>query len=492
MNDYFKLLEISMDLEGDELRTVINEKRKLWLNRCNSPDLLKRQDAERMLQIIDEAEKVLLDEDKRADYIEELENFQSANIPDRMSLQQYHDKITALSKERKFLEILSLGDIAKNIYPNDTFILIHLGLASYMLSKYEEAIGYYAKAIEISPQDGLIYNEMGNCRYKQCQYFEAAKLFRSALMLNFSDPDLLPLLASSLDKETYQIVNLPPGLPVQGAAIKIGFSEEAIQIMEDLYKQNPSEKKYTKQLQKYYMNKLLVLTEKYMGRTIFFSKQGVFRFQVQTQDKPQIVESSYIWWHGNKKIPSSKEYRLINELINKIYSFSDLDISITKLVDNVCGFLKENVVILNQVVEHVQNNIISPGMVEYAGFKKRLFAAIIDVILVLIISRFLKIFLPLIMFQLNDIISVLTGWIYFAGMECSAYQATVGKIALKIEVTDLDGNRISFVQATIRYFSKLISSLILFIGFIMVEFTEKKQALHDILAGCLVVMKQQD
>lgn len=62
-------------------------------------------------------------------------------------------------------------------------------------------------------------------------------------------------------------------------------------------------------------------------------------------------------------------------------------------------------------------------------------------------------------------------------------------MALGIKVTDMSGNRVSFGKATGRYFGKFISALILSIGFIMVAFTEKKQGLHDMMAGCLVVNK---
>jgi len=80
-------------------------------------------------------------------------------------------------------------------------------------------------------------------------------------------------------------------------------------------------------------------------------------------------------------------------------------------------------------------------------------------------------------------------WLYYSLLESSAWQATLGKKALGLEVTDLDGNRISFGRATGRFFAKFISTIILFIGYIMAGFTEKKQALHDILAGTLVIRK---
>jgi uncharacterized RDD family membrane protein YckC len=79
-------------------------------------------------------------------------------------------------------------------------------------------------------------------------------------------------------------------------------------------------------------------------------------------------------------------------------------------------------------------------------------------------------------------------WLYFALME-SLKGATLGKMALGIIVTDMNGNSISFGRATGRYFAKIISGLIFCIGYIMAGFTQQKQALHDIIAGCLVVNK---
>jgi uncharacterized RDD family membrane protein YckC len=93
------------------------------------------------------------------------------------------------------------------------------------------------------------------------------------------------------------------------------------------------------------------------------------------------------------------------------------------------------------------------------------------------------------MFSKIILISVVASWLYFALMESSPWQATLGKKALGLEVTDLDGRRISFPRATGRYFGKIVSSFILMIGYIMAGFTERKQALHDMMAGCLVIRK---
>ena len=87
------------------------------------------------------------------------------------------------------------------------------------------------------------------------------------------------------------------------------------------------------------------------------------------------------------------------------------------------------------------------------------------------------------------LIRTVLNWLYYALLESSAWQATLGKKALGLEVTDMDGRRIGFGRATGRFFAKIISALILWIGFIMAGFTEKKQALHDMIAGTLVIRK---
>ncbi len=77
--------------------------------------------------------------------------------------------------------------------------------------------------------------------------------------------------------------------------------------------------------------------------------------------------------------------------------------------------------------------------------------------------------------------------LYFAGMESSASQATIGKMVMGLKVTDLDGGQISFVRALGRTGGKMLSSLFMNLGFIIAAFTGRKQALHDIVAGTLVV-----
>lgn len=88
-----------------------------------------------------------------------------------------------------------------------------------------------------------------------------------------------------------------------------------------------------------------------------------------------------------------------------------------------------------------------------------------------------------------NLLATMASWLYWALLESSRWQATLGKKMLGVEVTDLEGRRISFARASGRYFGKIVSVLSLFLGFAMAGFTPKKQALHDMIASCLVVKK---
>jgi len=154
---------------------------------------------------------------------------------------------------------------------------------------------------------------------------------------------------------------------------------------------------------------------------------------------------------------------------------------------------------------------------EYAGFWIRFIAYIIDSFII----GFLEflIVLPLLglfgvkIFELSTlrelenadpdllipvIASAITGlsltvllitWFYYALLHSGARQATVGKMALSLKVTDINGDRLTFARASLRYFSKILSGLFMMIGYIMAGFTPKKQALHDYIANTYVVRK---
>ena len=131
----------------------------------------------------------------------------------------------------------------------------------------------------------------------------------------------------------------------------------------------------------------------------------------------------------------------------------------------------------------------------YAGFWRRAFAYLIDYFVVVVAWRLMAGALlsgytagksPLYLLLL-----LVVACLYYASMESSAWQATLGKRALRIKVTDLNGERIGFGRALGRLFAHLLSSLILGIGFVMAVFTSRRQTLHDMIAGTLVVKRAE-
>jgi uncharacterized RDD family membrane protein YckC len=130
---------------------------------------------------------------------------------------------------------------------------------------------------------------------------------------------------------------------------------------------------------------------------------------------------------------------------------------------------------------------------QYAGFWKRLIAYVLDTV-ILFIPLTISAAIVQAIFGSDSPLSLLAVivvcWLYYALQESSAKQATIGKQALGIAVVDLNGQRISFGKASGRFFGKYLSSFTLLIGFLMAAFTEKEQALHDLISGCLVVNRR--
>lgn len=143
---------------------------------------------------------------------------------------------------------------------------------------------------------------------------------------------------------------------------------------------------------------------------------------------------------------------------------------------------------------------------QYASFFSRVVAYFIDLFVVSAILTLLTYIGVLSFFginydisQLSDVsysmnnnrgymlITILIGIAYYATLQSSKWQATIGKRLMKIKVTTMDGRRIGFLRAVVRYLVMFGLSNILFIGYLLALFTKRKQALHDLIARTLVV-----
>ena len=135
----------------------------------------------------------------------------------------------------------------------------------------------------------------------------------------------------------------------------------------------------------------------------------------------------------------------------------------------------------------------------YAGFWRRAVALFVDPFILIAVTLPIRLVEPIAIITGADIATVigqalgaaaivgLIWWLYYAGFESSRWQATPGKRVIGIRVTDAAGARVSFARASGRFFAKILSGLICGIGYLLAAFTARKQALHDLIAGTLVV-----
>ena len=142
---------------------------------------------------------------------------------------------------------------------------------------------------------------------------------------------------------------------------------------------------------------------------------------------------------------------------------------------------------------------------EYGGFWIRFVAYLIDsIILYFAFSLLVFIFTGDLFYQskidpmafgkdywLITSSNVILSLLYFVGMESSKYQASLGKMVFGLKVIDLEGQRLTPLRALGRYLGKILSALILLIGFIMAGFDSKKQALHDKIASTYVIQESR-
>jgi len=174
------------------------------------------------------------------------------------------------------------------------------------------------------------------------------------------------------------------------------------------------------------------------------------------------------------------------------------------------GDVKATIVRVAPVVEASIEapTVLPPGAAIHAGFWRRCAAMVIDGVLIGVVSAVVQAIAgigamgaigvggdihagALFGAMLVPFLIVFVGqWLYFALFESSAAQATPGKMAMGIKVVDDGARRIGFGRASGRYFGKIVSSLILNIGYLLAGWTERKQALHDMMASTLVVFNE--
>jgi uncharacterized RDD family membrane protein YckC len=138
--------------------------------------------------------------------------------------------------------------------------------------------------------------------------------------------------------------------------------------------------------------------------------------------------------------------------------------------------------------------------VSYAGFWRRFFGLVIDVIVTYFPIATVRVLLGLPASGSFDplqpaawwaaLLEVVIDWLYAALLISSPWRATLGQAVMDLHVTDLNGNRISFLRATGRYVAQILDLVTLGFGLLMQVFSPRRQALHDLVSGTVVVRSQ--
>ncbi len=231
------------------------------------------------------------------------------------------------------------------------------------------------------------------------------------------------------------------------------------------------------------------------------NKKGPFNLKELVE--LDLSENTLVWKKGLKdwtELKNLSEYKkTIPPPIPKPNISNESDNTETKIIDE--NVFSDNTPDIDLKIEStLQEPVISNH--KNAGFGLRLVAFLIDFTFMFCLTSFFwAIFqLPIPLnseslfsgsyFIFKNPLGILFGWLFYAAFESSKFQATPGKAILGLKVTNENFEKIGFGQASGRFFGKILSGLIIGIGYIMIGFTKKRQGLHDQMAHTLVLKEK--
>lgn len=174
MINYYQELRIDPGLRGDQLNDELRKLQRKWVSRTNAPDLNRRQEAERKVALIEEAKNILLDEAKRAAYDQQLQSAAAAqetieqpafDINQNQYVQsaaEYIQQAWELINEGRYADAIVVARTATEIEGNNADAWAVLGYADYSWGNVQDAVYEYKKAINLQPNNSVLYTDLGN------------------------------------------------------------------------------------------------------------------------------------------------------------------------------------------------------------------------------------------------------------------------------------------------------------------------------------------
>jgi uncharacterized RDD family membrane protein YckC len=193
--------------------------------------------------------------------------------------------------------------------------------------------------------------------------------------------------------------------------------------------------------------------------------------------KGSLVEKSYEELTEKNRKPNEQKQK-VNQINNETKNHKPNDQKLKQKINQIND--QTNHRSSEERSSNVNEQVFSLERSKFAGFWKRFLAYFIDCLIL---------YIPLYMLfgDSASIFNLLFSWVYFAWMESSKLQATLGKKVFGLKVINQNGRKITFKRATGRYFAKYISAFTLGIGYLMAAFTKRKQGLHDKIASTFII-----
>lgn len=304
MINYYQILNINPELDAIDLKKEILKVQKKWIIRQNAPDLKRRQEAERILSIIQEAEKILCDDVKRREYDDQLSNYVNEELvyegTEGQDCQSFISVAWDLLRENHYADAIIAAKEAVTINGDNPDAWEVLGYSCYMWNNYDDSIQSYNKAIDLVPNNASYYYDLCNVYIDHPDMNESEK-YNKAIEFNQK------ALYISPNEDPYQL---------QNALINYNLEnyDQAIETLEKLIAQDPDNPVCKSLLASSYYNK--GLTEFF-----FYNEDNGLRYIIDPVDGEKALEcfqKASIYGEGQDDVNVNQISELIDNTQNSL------------------------------------------------------------------------------------------------------------------------------------------------------------------------------
>ena len=230
MDNFYTLFNLDPTANDEQIKIVIHRELRTWTNRTNAPQIDRRQEAERMVKALEQAELILTDQTRRAEYDEQLKNQQTAStesIPPVTASTNVNDLVSEahnLLVNGRVADAVYVAQKATDLDIRNAAAWSVLGLALDRFGEPDKAIIALKRAVMAQPDQAIYHSDLGSVYESNENFAEALKCYETAYRL---DSSVAMYLAAS-------------GVVL----VKMGHGVEGIHILEQCVEREPDNPSY--------------------------------------------------------------------------------------------------------------------------------------------------------------------------------------------------------------------------------------------------------